>query len=277
MTSRSLPATLRHLREVAGMSQTAVARHLAAKDVGLNQSKISRAENGATRLDMQQLAVLCDLYSAPADVRRDLEDMVRALEESTTPARMVLHVGSASMQNRIHKLESAAQMIRNFSTTAIHGLLQVRGYIEALFGDSLPPADRDRVVQARLAGQGKLVSERQFTFVMPEGALYWCMGGPAVMVDQLDHLVVQSRLPNVRVGIIRWDTPATVPGLHPFTLYDGLGALIGAPHATAVTSDADNIAALTAHWDELQPLVSWGDDARSAIVQAADRYRSKIV
>ncbi len=273
MTITSLPDALRTLREASGMSQMAVVATPAARDVGINQPKLSRAETGRTSLDTEQVTALCRIYKAPAATRRELLEMAEALAESSTPARMVLKAGGYGMQERIHKLESAARTLRNFSPSAVHGLLQVRDYITALFGDSLPAEDLARTVQARLNGQAKLDSERDFTFVMAEGALRWCMGGPAIMAAQLDHLVRQSERPNVHVGVIAWNTPTTVPGLHPFTLYDDMGALVGTPHATAVTTDPGNIAAFISYWDELQPFVSWDDDARAVIARAAEDYR----
>jgi transcriptional regulator with XRE-family HTH domain len=269
----SLPDTLRSLREASGLSQTAVVQTATARSAGINQPKLSRAETGRGLLDMEQITALCRIYRAPSETRQHLLEMTEALAENSTPARMVLQSGGYAMQERIHKLESAAKKVRNFSPSAIHGLLQVRGYIEALFGDSLPPGDLARTVQARLNGQAKLDSGREFTFVMAEGALRWCMGSPAIMAEQLEHLARQSERANIRVGIIAWTTPTTVPGLHPFTLYDDVGALVGTPNATAVTTDARNITAFTAYWDELQPFVSWDDDARAAIRQAAEDYR----
>ncbi|MGI5330972.1 helix-turn-helix domain-containing protein [Actinomadura nitritigenes] len=263
-----LSDALRTLRRASGLSGIEAARR-----AGLSQSKISRAETGRFLLSEDDLEALCRVYGAPAEERRQLLEMTRELKASTTSARTVLQRGGWWMQERIGRMESTARRIRSFSPGAVFGLVQSPAYIEALYGDSLAPDDLARTVQARLGRQRILDTDREFTFVMAEGALRWCMGGPAVMAAQLDHLAEISHRPNIHIGIITWTTPATVPGLHPFTLYDSQAVLLGTWNATAIITDQRNIADYEAYWDELQPLISWGDDARAAIARAAQDYR----
>ncbi|WP_219826028.1 helix-turn-helix domain-containing protein [Nonomuraea typhae] len=264
----SLPDALRNLRQASGLSQTA-----AAERSGVNQTKISRAETGRGLVDKDEVAALCRVYNASPGTRRQLIAMTEALAASRTPRRMVLQRGGWAMQERIGKLENAAKTIRNFAPSAIHGLLQIPAYIEALFGASLSPENLTRTVQARLNRQRVLESDREFHLVMGEGALRWCMGSAAIMVDQLEHLIHQSERPNVHVGIITWTTPTTIPGLHPFTLYDDQAALVATQNATAVITDPRDIADYRGYWDELQPFVSWDDEARDAVHHAAEDYR----
>jgi hypothetical protein len=135
-------------------------------------------------------------------------------------------------------------------------------------GDGLPRFDGSKVEQvARVCG-------RQFTFLMAEGALRWNMGGPHVMAGQLDRLIEVSHLANVRIGVIAWTTPANVPALHAFTIYDSSAVLLGTQTATAIITDRRNVADYEAHWNELEPLAAWGNAARSVITQAANDYRS---
>jgi hypothetical protein len=189
---------------------------------------------------------------------------------------MILQRGGWWMQQRIGKLEEAAAEIRTFTPAVIVGLLQTRAYISALFGDSLPPADLDRTVSARIERQRVLTTGRQFTFLMAEGALRWNMGGAAVMAEQLDHLIELLQMPNVKIGVIPWTTPATVPALHGFTIYDSRAVLLGTQTATAIITDQENVADYEAHWRELEPLAAWDDEARPVIAKAADDYRSII-
>lgn len=270
MTSPNpLSQQLRALREDAGLSGAEAARR-----AGITQSKVSRAETGAFMPTEDDVKKLCRVYSASAGVQRQLVEMTRDLREGSTPARMVLQRGGWWMQQRIGKLEAAAAQIRTFTPAVIIGLLQTRGYAAALFGDSLPPADLDRTVSARLDRQRTLTTGRQFTFLMAEGALRWNMGGAHVMAEQLDHLVEVSRLANVRIGVIPWTTPANVPALHGFTIYDSRAVLLGTQTATAIITDRRNVADYEAHWNELEPLADWGDAARSVISRAAESYRS---
>ncbi|MFI0487542.1 helix-turn-helix domain-containing protein [Actinomadura sp. 9N215] len=263
-----LSDALRNLRRASGLSGAEAARR-----ADLSQSKVSRAETGRFLLAEDDLRALCRVYNASADERRQLLEMTRELKQSTTAARTVLQRGGWWMQERIGRMEATARHIRSFSPGAIFGLVQSPAYVEALFGDSLSPDDLARTVQARLDRQRILDTDREFTFVMAEGALRWCMGGPAVMAHQLDHLIEVSWRDNVRIGVITWTTPATVPGLHPFTLYDAQAVLLGTWNATAIITDHRNITDYEAYWDELQPIVSWNDDARAAIGRASREYR----
>jgi len=178
------------------------------------------------------------------------------------------------MQQRLGKLETAAIRIRNFAPTAVIGLLQTEDYVDALLGDWLSGTDRTRMISSRLERQRLLDSDREFILVMAEGALRWNMGGAAVMVEQLDRLVRESRRPNVRLGIIEWTTPARVPALHGFTIYDSRAVLLGTQTATAIITDQKDVNDYEEHWAELEPIISYGDAARAAIERIAADYRS---
>ncbi len=268
-TPNPLSALLRQLRTEAGMSGAEAARR-----AGLSQSKVSRAETGSFLPTESDVIALCRVYEASLETRRELLDMTRALRQSSTSARVVLQRGGWWMQQRIGKLEMASSQIRTFAPTVVVGLLQTESYVDALLGDSVEREDRRRMISSRVERQRILDTERHFTLVMTEGALRWNMGGAAVMVEQLDHLVRESHRPNVRLGIIEWTTPATVPALHGFTIYDSRAVLLGTQTATAIVTDRKEIQDYEAHWAELEPLVSYDEAARTAIECAATDYRS---
>lgn len=263
-----LSQQLRALREEARLSGAEAARR-----AGISQSKVSRAETGAFLPTVNDVTKLCRVYGAAADVRRQLVAMTRDLREQSTSSRVILQRGGWWMQQRIGKLETAAAQIRTFTPAVIVGLVQTQAYISALFGDSLSAEDLDRTVSARLERQRILTTERQFTFLMAEGALR-NMGGADIMAEQLDHLIEISRLANVKIGIIPWTTPANVPMLHGFTIYDSSAVLLGTQTATAIITDRRNVAEYEAHWTELAPLAVWGDTARSVIAETAKAYRT---
>ncbi|MGH3156302.1 MAG: helix-turn-helix domain-containing protein [Streptosporangiaceae bacterium] len=272
MTSPNpLSQQLRALRRDAGLSGAE-----AARQAGITQSKVSRAETGTFLPTEDDVRKLCRVYGAEPDAQRQMVEMTRDLREGSTPARVILQRGGWWMQQRIGKLEAAASQIRTFTPTVIIGLVQTRAYISALFGDSLPPDDLDKTVSARLERQRVLATGRQFTFLMAEGALRWNIGGAHVMAEQLDHLIEVSRLANVKIGVIPWTTPTTVPALHGFTIYDSRAVLLGTQTATAIMTDRRDISDYEAHWKELEPFASWGDDARSVIAETAGAYRSII-
>lgn len=264
-----LSATLRQLRRQAGLSGADAARRS-----GLSQSKVSRAETGKFLPTEDDVKSLCRVYRASPETRRELLDMTRELRESTTSARVVLQRGGWWMQQRIGKLEMAASRIREFAPAVILGLLQTEPYIDALLGQWLTGQDRQRMISSRLQRQRILDTDREFTLVMSEGALRWNMGGAEVMVEQLDRLVHESQRPNVRLGIIEWTTPATVPAMHGFTIYDSRAVLLGTLTATAIVTDRRDVHDYEEHWAELEPIISYDEAARAAIERIAADYRS---
>ena len=264
-----LSAMLRQLRTQAGLSGAEAARR-----AGLSQSKVSRAETGTFLPTEDDVRALCRVYRATPDERRELLDLTRELRESSTSARVILQRGGWWMQQRIGKLETAASRIRNFAPTVVIGLLQTESYIDALLGDWVTGENRQRMILTRLERQRILNTDRQFILVMAEGALRWNMGGAGVMVEQLDRIVQESRRPNVRLGIIEWTTPATVPAMHGFTIYDSRAILLGTLTATAIVTDRRDVQGYEEHWAELEPIVSYDEAARAAIERVAADYRS---
>lgn len=264
-----LSYTLRRLRADSGLSGMEAARL-----AGLSQSKVSRAETGSFLPTELDVVALCEVYQAPAETRRELVEMTRELRESSTAARTVLQRGGWWMQQRIGKLEAAASRIRNFSAGIVIGLVQTERYIDALLGESLAGEDRTRMVESRLERQRILDSDRDFHLIMAEGALRWNMGGSDVMATQLDRVLEESRRPNVRLGIVEWTTPTTVPAGHGFTIYDSRAVLLGTATATAVVTDRHEVDDYEAHWNELVAVASFGDTARVAIQRIAEDYRA---
>jgi len=264
-----LSATLRQLRTQAGLSGADAARRS-----GLSQSKVSRAETGTFLPTEDDVTALCRVYRASPETRRELLDLTRELRESTTSARVVLQRGGWWMQQRIGKLEASASRVRNFAPTVVVGLLQTEAYVDALLGQWLTGEDRQRMISSRLERQHILNTDREFVLVMAEGALRLNMGGAEVMVEQLEHLVRESRRPNVRMGIIEWTTPATVPVMHGFTIYDSRAVLLGTLTATAIITDRRDVRDYEEHWAELEPIISYDKAARAAIERVAADYRS---
>lgn len=245
----------------------------AARRVGLSQSKVSRAETGRFAPKPDEVAAMCRTYGATADTRQELVQMARDIQESSSSARVTLQRGGWWMQERIGKIETGAARILDFSPSLVVGLAQTRAYIEALFGEALSPEDRERTVQARLDRQGILDTDREVWLVHTEGALRWTMGSPRVMVEQLNHLGELSHRSNVHVGVIAWTTAATVPVLHGWSMYDQRTVVFGTQAATAIVADPRNVGEYVEHWKEVEPLVSWGDEARSALQRICDEYR----
>lgn len=96
------------------------------------------------------------------------------------------------------------------------------------------------------------------------------------MVEQLDRLIEISRQDNIRLGVVGWVTPVTVPLLHAFTLYDSRAVLFATQTATALITEPRQVADYESHWSELMPFVSHGDEAREVLQRIAADYRNIV-
>lgn len=266
-----LSATLRQLRKDAGLSGTEAARR-----AGLTQSRVSRSETGAYMPSTDQVDALCRVYGAPAALRRELVAITKSIKAEITPTRVTLQRGSGRMQRRLGEIEAASARIRSFSPGVIFGILQTPAYIRALYGESRDADDIRDAISARLERQTILDSPVEFTLILTEGALRWNMGGPDVMIEQLARLRDETRRSNLRLGIIPWTTPASVPALHTFDIYDARAVVVGTSSATAIITDSREVSAYEAYFTEFEPLAAYDDQARAVIDRIAADYRSIV-
>lgn len=264
-----LSATLRRLRQDARMSGTE-----AARAAGLSQPKISRLETGKQVPTAAEVDALCRAYDAPARTRQQLFTIARDLREEQVSARVLLQRGAYRMQERIGRIEAVSQLLRTFHPAVVIGLVQTPGYIRGLLGDSLPDDETEQMVAARADRQRLLDTDREFVLVMTEGALRWHVGSPAVMIAQLQHLAEVTRRGNVRLGVIPWTRPVRVGALHGFNLYDRRAAIVGTETATAIITDARDIADYETCFATYQALAVYDADARQVFDRLCDEYRA---
>jgi hypothetical protein len=111
-------------------------------------------------------------------------------------------------------LEAEAVGIRTYEIELVPGLLQTEGYARALFESAAlnPPVDVECGIAIRRSRQQILHGENppRLWAVLSEAALRRMVGGPAIMRDQLLHLLDMSELRNVTIQVIRADA-----GAHP--------------------------------------------------------------
>jgi uncharacterized protein DUF5753 len=114
--------------------------------------------------------------------------------------------------------ENAAVAISQFEPMLVPGILQAEEYaltvLRAVYGEQ-SPAERVRTLtDLRIRRRDLLTAEGapRFSFVLDESVIRRPVGGPAVMRDQLTHLVSLSGLPNVTIRVVPF-----AAGLHPGT------------------------------------------------------------
>lgn len=264
----TLSAILRRLRHEAGLSQIQV-----AEATGLSQAKISRLEKGKFTPHVEDVRRLGRAFRASATEQRELERIAQDLTDGQVYTRIILQRGGWEMQQKAGRLEQASTRVRAFHPILVPGLLQTETYARTMFASGLTGSDLDRTVESRMVRQALFDSDREFGFVLTEGALRWQVGGPAVMIEQLQHIDRVTRIPNVRVGIIDWATQVDVYPVDGFDLYDTFAVITGTFTATATITDEHDIADYDKHFGQLEAVASFDGRARAILRRVIGDYR----
>lgn len=198
-----LGAHLRRLREDAGISRTD-----AGWAIRGSESKISRLELGRVGFKVRDVEDLLALYKLEDDVERDR--LLTLAREANNPGWWQRY--DDLTPNWVHTyigLEMAADLIRTFELQFIPGLLQTPEYARAVISlgrleEPLPRAEQDRLIALRMRRQEVLTQQRpaRLWAVIDEAVLRRPIGSKAILRNQLEFLLDQSRRHNVTLQII---------------------------------------------------------------------------
>jgi transcriptional regulator with XRE-family HTH domain len=199
---RRLASELRRLRRAARLTGKEVATRL-----GWSEAKLSRIENGQTRVKISDLDEFMDLYGVPDPQRAELVALAEESRETGPEEELggELPVGHAE----ILRAESEAQAMWTWEPQVVPGLLQVEKYTRAvvqLWPSRLPrPASEvERRVQTSRLRQRALTRfpQLELSFVIDESVLLRRFAAPSVMHDQLRYLAEISELPNIELRVL---------------------------------------------------------------------------
>jgi transcriptional regulator with XRE-family HTH domain len=205
---RRLAATLRRLRESAGLSREDVEEQTA-----VNEGTLYRLETARSRPQPRTLKALLNLYEVSDAVRADLLDLAKNAD-----AQGWLRAYQAELPEEYAayiSFEHEARSVRNYESLYIPGLLQTEDYAWAVVRGTLPTATPEEVenrVKARMERQERLSGDSPLEVwaILDEAAIRRQVGGQKVMAAQLDHLLDLSKQPNVTLQVIPYDA-----GAHP--------------------------------------------------------------
>lgn len=221
---RELGRRLRRLREEAGVTIAMASKHLEWSTPKI--WRIEKGEVGMRSLDVRQM---CELYGADAETTVGLE----ALAKQTRVKDWWRAYGDAIPHwlNLFFGLEQAADTFRWYESHLVPGIVQTERYTrEVLNADrTLEPDEIENRIRARLDRQA-LITRRldppQYEFLLDEDFLHRPVVSPEVMVEQLDHLVALTELPNVTLRVVPY-----AAGLHP-GVASGPFVILGFPKTT---------------------------------------------
>lgn len=193
---------LTRLREQAGLNQSDAARIIHRKD----RNKIALMEIGQGGLTPAELELLLSGYAVEDD---ELKEFLRQLRNNSSQrGRWTGYRKIYSDDFRIYvDLEEDSDLIRIAAGEIVPGLLQCEEYIEAMLAGVETDRPLQELTQARVARAEVLTKADppEVEVVMSESCIRRKWGSDEVMEAQIDHLIKQSKLPNVMLQVLPFE------------------------------------------------------------------------
>lgn len=198
---RQLGARLRHLRDATKLTGKA-----AGERAGVTHATISKYENGKLLPELEQLDQLLDVYNVPdEDERAVFHELLDDASgdgwweayDDVLPHKFGTYIG----------LELDAATVTAYESLVVHGLLQTPEYARALLQTihvTQYPDEIDRLVEVRMRRKNLFhrSSPFQLTVIMEEAAIRRLVGGPEVMMPQLDYLLQTQEEENIHIQVL---------------------------------------------------------------------------
>jgi hypothetical protein len=268
---RELALYFRNVREQRKRGLDELAEYLA-----VSEAQASRLDKGARGLRPGDVRRLATWYELP-DTERD---RLLALATESRKRGWWQQVDLGESYRTLIGMEQAADTINEYCHSVIPGLLQTRDYARAAAAGSAPDLSPEQIkmaVDVRMRRQQVLKREQapRLSVVIDEAALARTTGGPAVMREQLEHLISATVRPGITVQIIDFEY-GTHPGDSHFILVRTGGVLPNLVYLEALgradsTSDSD-IARYRRVWEHLTALALSPRESRDRI----ERYVKRL-
>ncbi|MFI0448314.1 helix-turn-helix domain-containing protein [Actinomadura sp. 6N118] len=208
---RRLGAQLRKLREEHGLGLDEAADLLL-----MSKSALHRIENAQVTIRPREVNYILMTYG---DVEADLQESLLGLAAAGRSKDWVKRYGDlaqAPVVGDYVRLEQDASALLAYQPNVIHGLFQTPDYARAIMSSLkrlYPDRDVDRSVAFRMARREVLegANPARMEAVIGESAIRHQIGGPAVMHEQLHHLLDVSRRGNIVLRILPFEI-ANHPG-----------------------------------------------------------------
>src|SRR5580658_4977639 len=218
LRARRLAAELQRRREATGMSREQVSRQLE-----WSTSTVFRIETGRNRPQPGNVRALLELYGVTGPERDGLIQLTRDARKpgwwhsfrDVLPNPYEVYIG----------LEAGAASIRNFEPLLVPGLLQTEAYTRELSRNGPLELDRDEVerrVEVRMARQRILARDDRprLWAVIDEAVIHRQVGGPAVMREQLQHLIATADQGKTTIQVVPYRAGAHAGTAGPFVILD---------------------------------------------------------
>ncbi|WP_433860178.1 helix-turn-helix domain-containing protein [Streptomyces kronopolitis] len=233
----------RHAEESAGPDDEVdsyTAESVSTK-LGFSRSKLSRVEAGEIPLPkLADLEALLDQYDVIEPNDRDVLLQMQRDSLKSEPLTTFRNVLPSGMP-RYLGLERESIRIRGFENNVVHGLLQDKGYANALMDSAKIVEERttdavERSVLARMTRKTLLDGDREVHIILTENTLRTKIGSSEVMRAQYAEIIRLCERDNVEVQIIP-ETLSTYRSGFSFTVleFDELGSVVQSDGHRSIT------------------------------------------
>jgi transcriptional regulator with XRE-family HTH domain len=208
---RRFGATLRELRERAGLSALE-----AAGMIAMRGPQLSHIEAGRTPLDSDRVRALMSAYGC-----RDapLIDALIDLGAQTgrgwwSPYRETMPGHALDLA----EMECSSRRIDAYETFYVPGLLQTPAYMQAIYEYRYDRIEKDSALAFRLERQRILSGPDgpDCRFVIHEAALHMKFAGRQNVRDQLIHLMEMAENPRISIQVLPFSVEGSSPYPSPF-------------------------------------------------------------
>jgi len=216
---RQLGATMRKLRARKGMTLEE-----AGSLVGVSKATVSRYETTEGPVKWPIVDALCREYGASEAEREAVVSMAKGAKQQGWWSSFADSIPES--MNLLLTLEDEATREDHFACLYVPGLLQTRGYNEAIQHASemrLPPREIERLVDIRMKRQDILTrpSPPHLWAVLDESVIRRVVGGRDVMREQLAHLLTANEAPNITLQVLPFSKGAHSAAMGSFVILGG--------------------------------------------------------
>ncbi len=245
-----------------------------AESLSWPPSKISKLENGRQTPTDEDIRGWTRATNNEGEAEALLA-LLHTLEVQHAEWQRQLKTGLRPHQGKIAELDARTRFFRAFEPTFVPGLLQTAEYARVRFAQSITVFkvrnDINEAVQARIQRQEMLYRpDTRFHFILTEATLRYRLCSPAAMLGQLDRLISFAALPNVKLGIIGFETQYVVAPTHGFWLLDNDRVMVETFSAELNLAQPQEIELYSGIFDSLAAVASYGRHARAIITHVID-------
>jgi transcriptional regulator with XRE-family HTH domain len=177
--------------------------------------KAQREAAGLTQQELADATIMTRSHIAHIEAGRRIpsKEDARRLDKALNTGNVLSSflpqsdVAVADYFETARELEQQATVIREFALSYVPGILQTEAYARAVLRVSFPPRSAeecDRLVVTRL-GRAKILEDAVTPVVsvlLDEGVLRRTVGSPAIMADQITHMVRLVEDERIRIHVL---------------------------------------------------------------------------